>query len=143
MARRRWLQYERSQRAPNRCQPSAAPQGREEPAQRASTLLSSREENGRPRHRTVLPGSRLWTTWSSLNASGFENLLRGFGSNAVAELTMEKIEAIEAVTPPGLRRGRFTIPDKLIASLRGPQLLWKAIEADDGFWSGFDRINLP
>jgi integrase/recombinase XerD len=33
---------------------------------------------------------------------------------------MEKIEAIEAVTPPGLRRGRFTIPDKLIASLRGP-----------------------
>src|ERR1700746_3972882 len=36
-----------------------APQGREEPAQRASTLLSSREENGRPRHRTVLPGSNL------------------------------------------------------------------------------------
>ena len=33
---------------------------------------------------------------------------------------MEKIEAIEAVTPPGLRRGRFTIPDKPIASLRGP-----------------------
>jgi integrase/recombinase XerD len=32
---------------------------------------------------------------------------------------MEKIEAIEAVTPPGLRRGRFTVPDKLIASLRG------------------------
>ena len=49
MARRRWLQYERSQRAPNRCQPSAAPQGREEPAQRASTLLSSREENGEDR----------------------------------------------------------------------------------------------
>ncbi len=33
---------------------------------------------------------------------------------------MEKIEAIEAVTPPDLRRGRFTVPDKLIASLRGP-----------------------
>jgi hypothetical protein len=32
---------------------------------------------------------------------------------------MEKIEAIEAVTPPALRRGRFTVPDKLIASLRG------------------------
>jgi hypothetical protein len=32
---------------------------------------------------------------------------------------IEKIEAIEAVTPPGLRRGRFTVPDKLIASLRG------------------------
>jgi len=30
------------------------------------------------------------------------------------------IEAIEAVTPPALRRGRFTVPDKLIASLRGP-----------------------
>src|ERR1700739_2383325 len=49
MARRAWLQYERSQRAPNRCQPSAAPPGREEPAQRASTLLSSREENGEDR----------------------------------------------------------------------------------------------
>jgi hypothetical protein len=33
---------------------------------------------------------------------------------------VEKIEAIEAVTPPALRRGRFTVPDKLIASLRGP-----------------------
>jgi hypothetical protein len=33
---------------------------------------------------------------------------------------MEKIAAIEEVTPPGLRRGRFTVPDKLIASLRGP-----------------------
>jgi integrase/recombinase XerD len=32
---------------------------------------------------------------------------------------VEKIEAIEAVTPPSLRRGRFTVPDKLIASLRG------------------------
>jgi integrase/recombinase XerD len=31
----------------------------------------------------------------------------------------EKIEAIEGVTPPALRRGRFTVPDKLIASLRG------------------------
>jgi len=31
----------------------------------------------------------------------------------------EKIEAIERVTPPTLRRGRFTVPDKLIASLRG------------------------
>ena len=32
----------------------------------------------------------------------------------------EKIAAIEEVTPPGLRRGRFTVPDKLIVSLRGP-----------------------
>jgi site-specific recombinase XerC len=32
---------------------------------------------------------------------------------------VEKIEAIEAVTPLSLRRGQFTIPDKLIASLRG------------------------
>jgi integrase/recombinase XerD len=32
---------------------------------------------------------------------------------------VEKIEAIEAVTPPSLQRGRFTVPDKLIASLRG------------------------
>ncbi|SRR5712691_3233170 len=31
----------------------------------------------------------------------------------------DKIEAIEAVIPPALRRGRFTVPDKLIASLRG------------------------
>jgi site-specific recombinase XerC len=32
---------------------------------------------------------------------------------------VEKIEILEAVTPPSLRRGRFTVPDKLIASLRG------------------------
>jgi integrase/recombinase XerD len=32
---------------------------------------------------------------------------------------VEKIEVLEAVTPPSLRRGRFTVPDKLIASLRG------------------------
>jgi site-specific recombinase XerD len=29
-----------------------------------------------------------------------------------------KLEAVEGVLPPGLRRGRFTAPDKLIASLR-------------------------
>jgi site-specific recombinase XerD len=32
---------------------------------------------------------------------------------------MEKIDAIEAVTPPSLKRGRFTVPDKLIADLHG------------------------
>jgi integrase/recombinase XerD len=31
----------------------------------------------------------------------------------------EKIDAIEAVMPPSLRRGRFAVPDKLIASLHG------------------------
>jgi len=31
----------------------------------------------------------------------------------------DKLEAIEAVLPPTLRRGRFTAPDKLIASLQG------------------------
>src|ERR1700674_5708154 len=36
MDRRRWLQYERSQRAPDRCLFGAAPQRREEPAQRTS-----------------------------------------------------------------------------------------------------------
>jgi site-specific recombinase XerC len=35
-----------------------------------------------------------------------------------ADLT-DKLEAIEAVIPPTLRRGRFPVPDKLIASLRG------------------------
>jgi site-specific recombinase XerD len=30
----------------------------------------------------------------------------------------EKLEAVEAVVPPGLRRGRFRAPDALIASLR-------------------------
>ena len=29
-----------------------------------------------------------------------------------------KLEAIDAVLPPGLRRGRFKAPDKLLASLR-------------------------
>jgi site-specific recombinase XerD len=33
----------------------------------------------------------------------------------------EKLEAVEAVLPPGLRRGRFKAPDALIASLLGPQ----------------------
>lgn len=31
----------------------------------------------------------------------------------------EKLEAIEAVTLPSLRRGQFTVPDRLIASLHG------------------------
>jgi integrase/recombinase XerD len=31
----------------------------------------------------------------------------------------DKLEAIEAVMPPTLRRGRFTVPDKLIALLQG------------------------
>jgi len=31
----------------------------------------------------------------------------------------EKLNAIEAVLPPTLRRGQFRAPDKLIASLRG------------------------
>lgn len=32
----------------------------------------------------------------------------------------EKLEAMEAVLPPELRRGRFKAPDALIASLQGP-----------------------
>jgi integrase len=32
-------------------------------------------------------------------------------------LRADPVEKIEAVTPPSLRRGRFTVPDKLIASL--------------------------
>lgn len=35
---------------------------------------------------------------------------------------LEKIAALEAVVPPSLRRGRFTVPDKLIASLHGSPL---------------------
>ena len=35
---------------------------------------------------------------------------------------VEKIEALEAVTPPSLRRGQFTVPDKLIALLQGVSL---------------------
>jgi hypothetical protein len=31
----------------------------------------------------------------------------------------DKLEAIEAVMPSTLRRGRFTVPDKLIALLQG------------------------
>lgn len=34
---------------------------------------------------------------------------------------MEKISAIEGVTPPRLKQGRFTAPDKLIASLQNKQ----------------------
>lgn len=32
---------------------------------------------------------------------------------------IDKLEAIEAVIPPTLRRGQFTVPDRLIAMLRG------------------------
>ena len=32
-----------------------------------------------------------------------------------------KLEALEAVLPPALRRGRFRAPDRLIASLRSPK----------------------
>jgi site-specific recombinase XerC len=31
----------------------------------------------------------------------------------------DKLEAIEAVLPPNMRRGRFRPPDKLLAALRG------------------------
>jgi hypothetical protein len=31
----------------------------------------------------------------------------------------EKLEAMEAVLPPSMRRGRFKAPDALIASLQG------------------------
>lgn len=34
----------------------------------------------------------------------------------------EKLNAIEAVVPPSLRRGQFTVPDRLIAALRGQSL---------------------
>jgi integrase/recombinase XerD len=40
---------------------------------------------------------------------------------------LEKLEAVEAVMPPELRRGRFKAPDALIASLLGlgkPGTLW-------------------
>ena len=33
----------------------------------------------------------------------------------------EKLEAVEAILPPSLRRGRFRAPDALIASLRPPR----------------------
>jgi integrase/recombinase XerD len=35
---------------------------------------------------------------------------------------IEKLNAIEAVVPPSLRRGQFTVPDRLIAALRGQSL---------------------
>jgi len=41
----------------------------------------------------------------------------------------EKLEAIEAVLPPALRRGRFKAPDALIASLLDPQTSDRAIRA--------------
>jgi hypothetical protein len=31
----------------------------------------------------------------------------------------EKLDALEAVIPPSLRRGQFTVPDRLIAMLHG------------------------
>src|SRR5260370_13687227 len=49
MDRRRWLQYDGSRRAADRCMLGAATQRREELAQRTSAFLSSREENGEDR----------------------------------------------------------------------------------------------
>jgi integrase len=34
----------------------------------------------------------------------------------------EKLEAIKSVVPLSLRRGHFTVPDRLIAKLREPSL---------------------
>src|SRR3989475_12908879 len=42
----------------------------------------------------------------------------------------EKIAALESIMPPALRRGQFTVPDKLIASLRG-ECLWNVIGASE------------
>lgn len=36
--------------------------------------------------------------------------------------SLEKIAALEAVVPPSLRRGRVTVPARLIASLQGTRL---------------------
>src|SRR5258705_295358 len=49
MDRRRWLQYERSQGAPDGCLFGAGPQRREDLAQGMGAFLSSREENGADR----------------------------------------------------------------------------------------------
>ena len=38
-----------------------------------------------------------------------------------ARVDREKLEAVEAVLPPALRRGRFRAPDALIASLMTDQ----------------------
>jgi site-specific recombinase XerC len=32
---------------------------------------------------------------------------------------IDKLDVIETVTPPSLRRGQFTVPDRLIATLQG------------------------
>jgi len=42
----------------------------------------------------------------------------------------EKLDAINSITPPKLRKGRFRPPDKLIALLKG-QSLWGARTATD------------
>jgi len=31
----------------------------------------------------------------------------------------EKLDALDAIIPPALRRGKFTVPDRLIAMLHG------------------------
>jgi hypothetical protein len=35
---------------------------------------------------------------------------------------IEKLDAMGAVIPPSLRRGQFTVPDRLIAMLHGQSL---------------------
>jgi hypothetical protein len=44
---------------------------------------------------------------------------------------LEKIDAIEAVTPPSLKQGHFSAPDKLIAILQGKNIDVSAPDANE------------
>jgi integrase/recombinase XerD len=54
----------------------------------------------------------------------------------------EKLDAIEAVIPPSLRRGQFTVPDRLIAMLHG-QSLCKVIGAESAAETAPITVLLP
>ena len=57
-------------------------------------------------------------TFDLLDAPGFSGANKQIEENRMTKRKYtEKLEAVEAVIPPELRRGRFKAPDALIASL--------------------------
>jgi hypothetical protein len=48
----------------------------------------------------------------------FAGFNRDFGRTYSAADPSDKLETLEALTPPSLRRGRFQAPDKLMALLK-------------------------
>ena len=72
----------------------------------------------------LVAAARAWREWASFMKVA---LWLGHTSTQTTEIytrvdPIEKLDAIEALVPPTLRRGRFRPPDKLMALLKGSRL---------------------